>query len=267
MAISNSFLEITKLGAINDSDLNLHHELSGGYSELFSKSVQKVATFINKKGNPFKKKSSVSLFNFCTGQTVLPEVSKKLLDYFIHGNEKFKKFRQEQFIEKSKLLSETIKKINLPKFTEASCTQKQVSNESVVKSTKKDIGQSQRKIDIAKAKGYDAKEILTYVHLTENMLFDGQSTSKPDKAMAALVTELEKTLNKEEHSFKKESPLKSVTIADFISQVRKVPLVDKNTFRDALDSSFEQTRFACKSHQIDVICDSYLESSIKHVNE
>ena len=170
MAISNSFLEITKLGAINDSDLNLHHELSGGYSELFSKSVQKVATFINKKGNPFKKKSSVSLFNFCTGQTVLPEVSKKLLDYFIHGNEKFKKFRQEQLIEKSKLLSETIKKINLPKFTEASCTQKQVSNESVVKSTKKDIGQSQRKIDIAKAKGYDAKEILTYVHLTENAI-------------------------------------------------------------------------------------------------
>ena len=95
LAISNSFLEITKLGAINDSDLNLHHELSRGYSELFSKSVQKVATFINKKGNPFKKKSSISLFNFCTGQTVLPEVSKKLLDYFIHGNEKFKKFRQD----------------------------------------------------------------------------------------------------------------------------------------------------------------------------
>ena len=44
------------------------------------------------------------------------------------------------------------------------------------------------------------------------MLLDSQLTSKPDKA--ALVTELEKTLNKEEYSFMKESPLKSVTILD-----------------------------------------------------
>ena len=48
-----------------------------------------------------------------------------------------------------------------------------------------------------------------------------------------------------------------------MSQVRKVPLGDKKTFRDILDSLFEQIRFACKSHQNDVICDSYLESSIK----
>ena len=88
------------------------------------------------------------------------------------------------------------------------------------------------------------------------MLFDGQSTSKPDKA--ALATELEKTLNKEEYSFIKESPLKSVTIFDFISQVRKVPLGDKKTFRDALHSLVEEIRFTYKSQQIDVLYDSYL---------
>ena len=80
----------------------------------------------------------------------------------------------------------------------------------MVKSTKKDIGQSQQKFDIPKAKGYDTKEILTYEHLTENTLFHSQSISKPDKT--ALVTELEKTLNKVEYSFKKGSPLKSVTV-------------------------------------------------------
>ena len=90
------------------------------------------------------------------------------------------------------------------------------------------------------------------------MLFDDQLTSKPDKA--ALVLEFEKALNKKEHSFIKESPLKSVTIADFISQVRKVPLGDKKTFSDVLHSLFEQIRFPCKSHQIDVLYDSYLES-------
>ena len=93
LGISNSFSEIIKPGKLSDIDLNLHHELSGGYSKLFSEWVQKIVTFINEKGNTFKKKSSVSLFNFCTRQTVLPEVSKKLLDYFIHGNEEFKKIR------------------------------------------------------------------------------------------------------------------------------------------------------------------------------
>ena len=80
----------------------------------------------------------------------------------------------------------------------------------MVKSTEKDIGQSQQKFDIPKVKAYDTKEIFPYVHLTENMLFDGQSISQPDKT--ALVTELEKTLNKVEYIFEKESPLKSVTV-------------------------------------------------------
>ena len=69
LALSNSFSKVTKLGKLNDSDLNVHHELLRGYSKLFSESVQKVVKFINEKGNPFKKKSSVFLFNFCTGQT------------------------------------------------------------------------------------------------------------------------------------------------------------------------------------------------------
>ena len=67
-AMSNAFSEMTRLGKLNDSDLNLHHGLSGGYSKLFSESIQKVVTFINERENPFKKKSSVSLFNFCTVQ-------------------------------------------------------------------------------------------------------------------------------------------------------------------------------------------------------
>ena len=54
LALSNSFSKVTKLGKLNDSDLNVHHELLRGYSKLFS---------------VFKKKSSVFLFNFCTGQT------------------------------------------------------------------------------------------------------------------------------------------------------------------------------------------------------
>ena len=88
---------------------------------------------------------------------MLPAISKKLLDYFIHGDEEFIKFRQERFVKKKRLWSETIKLIHLLKFTEASRNQNQVSNKSVVKSTTKDIDQSQRKIDIAKAKGYDTK--------------------------------------------------------------------------------------------------------------
>ena len=61
--IINYFSRISKLGKLNDRDLDLHHELSGGYSEPFSEYIQKAVTFINEKRNPFKKKSYVSLFN------------------------------------------------------------------------------------------------------------------------------------------------------------------------------------------------------------
>ena len=44
------------------------------------------------------------------------------------------------------------------------------------------------------------------------------------------MTEFEKTLNKKEYFFKKESPLKAVTIVDFMSRVRKVPLREKLSF-------------------------------------
>ena len=93
------------------------------------------------------------------------------------------------------------------------------------------------------------------------MLFDGQSTSKPDKK--ALVNELEKTLNKQEYSFKKENRLKSLIMVEFMLQVRKISLRDKKTFRDVLNSLLQQIQFSCKSHLSDVIYDSYLESSAK----
>ena len=110
-----------------------------------------------KKKIHLKRNLTFLCLTFSAGQTVLPAVSKKLLDYFIHGDEEFIKCRQERFIKKRKLWSETIKLINLLKFTEASRNQNQVSNKIVVKSTKKDIDISQRKTDIAKAKGYDTK--------------------------------------------------------------------------------------------------------------
>ena len=46
-------------------------------------------------------------------------------------------------------------------------------------------------------------------------------------------------------------------------QIRKFPLGDKKTLRELLHSLFEQMLFACESRKIDVIYDSYLESSVK----
>ena len=62
LATCNCFSGITKLGKLYDSDLNLHHELSGGYSELFTESVQNVMTFVNENGNPFKLETSLSSY-------------------------------------------------------------------------------------------------------------------------------------------------------------------------------------------------------------
>ena len=46
-----------------------------------------------KKEINLKRNLTFLCLTFCAGQTALPAVSKKLLDYFIHGDEEFIKFR------------------------------------------------------------------------------------------------------------------------------------------------------------------------------
>ena len=82
--------------------------------------------------------------------------------------------RQERYINKSTKLSETIKKVNLPKVK---CPGKmQISSNVNLRAIKKKLGQAQSQMDIARSRGIPLKEILTFEHCGESLLFNGEIT-------------------------------------------------------------------------------------------
>ena len=93
-------------------------------------------------------------------------------------------FRRERFVEKSKKLSEVIHKVKLPlltnKFiiTDITCA-KQKQKE---KNCPKAIAASQMKIDTAKGKGGELRDILKYDVRESNMLYDGDVMAKHEKS-------------------------------------------------------------------------------------
>ena len=65
----------------------------------------------------------------------------------------------------SKKLYDTIKRVNLPKFDDKDKKQKSL------KPTLKKLGDKQKHIDVARARGISTKEILCFDHLMNNKLF------------------------------------------------------------------------------------------------
>ena len=54
-------------------------------------------------------------------------------------------------------------------------------------------------------------------------------------------------------------------MVDFMSQVRNIPLDNKNTLGDLFQAVFDHVTWSCCSQQINFIYASYLESSIKEL--
>ena len=169
------------LKGLNDSNLD-HHELSGTYS-TFLGPVYKVLEFINSRGNPYSVSKETKLHNIVTGLVVPSDHATRLLNFFQHGESKYNKFMKERFVEKIKLLSDTITKVNLPKFDYAETQCKNKAAQTVETATKH-LGQVQRLIDIAKARRLTTSDILTYDHVPAVLLFDDDTsaTTKPDKS-------------------------------------------------------------------------------------
>ena len=188
LAISNCFASLTKSkGGINE----LHHELTGNADNTCNEAVSKVFEFISTRRNPYSCSATTQLHNFTSGQVVPLETSSRLTSFFIHGREEYLKFRTERFTSKTKLLNDTITKVNLPKMNAPK--HKAKSSSQNVRDVTKYLGQAQREIDVARSRGISMNDILRYDHTMTSPLFDEDGlTSKPNKY--ALVKELEKNL-------------------------------------------------------------------------
>ena len=116
-----------------------------------------------------------------------------MLNYFDDKKQRFKHFRDERFVRKSKKLCDTITKVNLPKFDNRNKKQK------FLQLTVKKLEDAQKHIDVARARGVSTKEILCFDHLINNKLFEEDLTVKPEKK-SFLVKELEKRLTSSDYS-------------------------------------------------------------------
>ena len=103
------------------------------------------------------------------------EHSKYLLNYFGDRKQQYKHFHDEQHVKKSKKLCDTITKVNLLKFDDKDKKQK------FLKPTAKKLGDAQKHLDVARARGILTKKKLCFDNLINNKLFEEDLTLKPEK--------------------------------------------------------------------------------------
>ena len=123
------------------------------------------------------------------------------------------------------------------------------------------LGLAQCEIDITRSRGLSMKEILHYNHITQDILFDGDLTAKPDKP--ELVRELEKYLQVSDYTFSNStSPYQTAVVMDFTSEVRKIPKerikLNIHVINDLFERAYTSITSANKIKEIHVVYDSYV---------
>ena len=103
--------------------------------------------------------------------------TQQLTEFDKNSVESYLSFRKERFVEKSRRLSDSIKKINLQQFSpdEKEKVPWQSSDIHV-----KDLSNVKRSVDVARGRGLSLGQVMEHDLLSTNILFDGDYTSKPD---------------------------------------------------------------------------------------
>ena len=124
----------------------------------------------------------MKLYHFTSGQLIDPEISAKILEFFDYGWIEYLIFREERYLQKSKKLKETIKRFKVPPFIPKNTTEKKDTSRVSAKKATKKIGEAQKKIDIARSRGYSTREILQYDHVEYPCLDEENLTKRKNKS-------------------------------------------------------------------------------------
>ena len=111
---------------------------------------------------------------------------------------------------KSIQLSETIKKSNLPKLETFTREGKIIS--CAIKTANKELGQTQRNIDIARSRGFIMEDILCNDHTRESPV----PNLRDDPQKSDLIIQIEKDLPPNDYNYERPSNLTTATIVDFM---------------------------------------------------
>ena len=190
----------------------------------------------------------------------MKRIAKKLLGYFEHGEKTYIEFRNKRFADKTKAISDVIKKASLPSFESKS--EESTKFKPSKKNTKAKIQAiAQKQVDISKSRFISMPEILQF-DLVPSALFEGNFTAKPEKHL--LITELEKHLLSTEYNFAKTSESKTSLVIDFMSLMRRIRLTNLQTFKESFEVMWKSILSVCEFNQLNIIYDSYITESIKY---
>ena len=137
----------------------------------------------------------------------------------------------------------------------------QTSSNVNLRVIKKTFGQAQRQMDIAQSGGIPLKEILTFEHCGESLLFIGEITTKPDKS--SLVKELEKFLEPSDYHFDRNNDVSTCIVIDFMSMIRKVRFAKMVSINDVFQNLWQSVVSISIFDTIHIVYDSYTDDSIK----
>ena len=250
--VSNNFLKLKSTFNINDCLCDIpkaSHELGSSLYKLRNEKVNKTYRFISERGNPYLTSQYVKLHHLTTRQCVNETDSKKLLEHFEHGEKTYIEFRNERFADKTKVLSDVIKKVSLPSFESKSkeSTKFKPSEEN----TKAKIQAiAQKQVDIAKPRFISVPEIVQF-DLVPSSLFKGHFIAKSEKHL--LITELEKHLLSTEYNFAKISESKTSLVIDFMSLMRRIRLTNLQTFKESFEVMWKFILSVCEFDQLNII--------------
>lgn len=174
------------------------------------------------------------------------------------GQVSYQVYRDERYVQKSKKISDTISKKNLPSFAQASSNKTPAVKQAF---TTKDMSNAQQEMEIAVMRGMALEEILAYDLLPSSVLFEGKLPAKPQKAQ--LMTSLEAHLHGQ-LDFSPESPLETDVIVDFMSKIRQFSNVTSfRSFGELIFAVIQSGKHVCVSGRIHLVFDSDKELSLK----
>ena len=192
LAITN-LLQLLNDRLMDHLETTIQHDSSGRNGLVFDRNVALLLDFVKARENPsIIQQPTVPLYNFVTKQLVSDTTMMRLLNALEHGEAAYKAFRDERYVLKSKKLSVTISKLNLPSFN--FYVYKEKTNTQITQSSvsSKGIAAAQMYIEIAVLRGMSLNELYTHDIIDSSPLFLGDITTQPDKAQ--LITELETNL-------------------------------------------------------------------------
>ena len=185
--------------------------------------------------------------------------TQQLTEFYKNSVESYLSFRKKRFVEKSRRLSDPIKKINLQQFSPDK--KEKVSRQSSDIRVK-DLSDLQRNVDVVRGKGVSLAQVMEHDLLSTKILFDGDYTSKPEDK-SVLARELKKHFESRELNFENKFHLQTVLPVDFMSMIRRMSLSELAVFGELFTATRRKVKSICQFQELLWIFDSYIEKSIK----